>query len=164
MGCFAVKSVHEKICLLAKKLTDAGFVMATAESCTGGGIAQALTDISGSSQWFDSGIVTYSNEAKQRLLGVPSELINKWGAVSEVVAKSMAEGAVRQDGVDLAVAVTGIAGPTGGTKEKPVGTVWIAWKLQNSQAETHCYRFDGDRSEVRQATMNAAITGLLERL
>jgi len=149
---------------LAKKLIDAELVMATAESCTGGGIAQALTAISGSSQWFDSGLVTYSNEAKQRLLGVPIELIVDWGAVSEPVAKSMAEGAANQDGVDLAVAVTGVAGPTGGTKEKPVGTVWIAWKLQNHQTEAHCYRFDGDRSEIRQATINAAITGLLERL
>ncbi len=156
--------MDNQIELLSKKLIDAKLVMATAESCTGGGIAQALTAISGSSQWFDSGLVTYSNEAKQRLLGVPSELIVDWGAVSEPVAKSMAEGAASQDGVDLAVAVTGVAGPTGGTKEKPVGTVWIAWKLQNSQAEAHCYRFDGDRSEIRQATMNAAIKGLLERL
>lgn len=156
--------MDNQIELLSKKLIDAKLVMATAESCTGGGIAQALTAISGSSQWFDSGLVTYSNEAKQRLLGVPGELIVDWGAVSEPVAKSMAEGAASQDGVDLAVAVTGVAGPTGGTKEKPVGTVWIAWKLQNNQAEAHCYRFDGDRSEIRQATINAAITGLLERL
>lgn len=150
--------------LLAKKLIDAGLVMATAESCTGGGIAQTLTTISGSSHWFDSGLVTYSNQAKRRLLGVPNELIVKWGAVSEPVAQSMAEGAAGQEGVDLAVAVTGIAGPTGGSKDKPVGTVWIAWKLPHKQVEARCFKFDGDRSEVRQATINAAITGLLERL
>ena len=156
--------MNKQIDLLAKKLIDARLMMATAESCTGGGIAQALTDISGSSQWFDSGLVTYSNEAKQRLLGVPNELIDQWGAVSEPVAKSMAEGAANQEGVDLAVAVTGIAGPTGGSKDKPVGTVWIAWKIPNKQSEARCFKFDGDRSAIRQATINAAITGLLERL
>jgi len=156
--------MNNPIYLLANKLIDAQYKLATAESCTGGGIAQALTDVSGSSQWFDSGLVTYSNEAKQRLLGVPSELIAQWGAVSEPVAKSMAEGAAGQQGVDVAVSVTGIAGPTGGTKDKPVGTVWIAWKLPNNRVEARCFQFDGDRSAVREATINAAITGLIERL
>lgn len=156
--------MDKQIQLLAKKLMDAGLMMATAESCTGGGIAQSLTDISGSSQWFDSGIVTYSNEAKQRLLGVQKELIDKWGAVSEPVAKSMAEGAANQEGVDLAVAVTGIAGPTGGSVDKPVGTVWIAWKLPNKETECSHFKFDGDRAHIRKATINAAIVGLLERL
>lgn len=149
---------------LAKKLTDAKLMMATAESCTGGGIAQTLTEISGSSQWFDSGVVTYSNEAKQRLLGVPNQLIEACGAVSESVAIAMAEGAAQQEGVDVAVAVTGIAGPTGGTAEKPVGTVWIAWCLPNNRSVARCFAFDGDRQAIRQATIEAAITGLLERL
>ena len=149
---------------LAKKLIDAELMMATAESCTGGGIAQTLTEISGSSQWFDSGVVTYSNEAKQRLLGVPSQLIEACGAVSESVAIAMAEGAAQQEGVDLAVAVTGIAGPTGGTAEKPVGTVWIAWCLPNNRSVARCFNFHGDRQAIRQATIEAAITGLLERL
>ena len=149
---------------LAKKLIDAELMMATAESCTGGGIAQTLTEISGSSQWFDSGVVTYSNEAKQRLLGVPSRLIETCGAVSESVAIAMAEGAAQQEGVDVAVAVTGIAGPTGGTAEKPVGTVWIAWCLPNNRSVARCFTFDGDRQAIRQATIEAAITGLLERL
>ena len=156
--------MNNLINLLAEKLVDAQYMLATAESCTGGGIAQALTDISGSSQWFDSGLVTYSNEAKQRLLGVPGELIAQWGAVSKPVAKSMAEGAAGQQGVDVAVSVTGIAGPTGGTKDKPVGTVWIAWKLPNNQSEARCFQFDGDRAAIREATINAAITGLIERL
>jgi nicotinamide-nucleotide amidase len=98
------------------------------------------------------------------LLGVPSELIAQWGAVSESVAKSMAEGAASQQGVDVAVSVTGIAGPTGGTIDKPVGTVWIAWKLPSKQTEARCFQFDGDRSAVRNSTINAAITGLIERL
>ncbi len=116
--------------------------VATAESCTGGWIAKALTDVPGSSQWFESGIVAYSNSAKDALLGVPGELIAAHGAVSEPVVRAMAEGARAQLGVDLAVAVSGVAGPDGGSADKPVGTVWFAWAT--------AARHDGGASGIRR--------------
>jgi nicotinamide-nucleotide amidase len=148
---------------LAAALTARGWMMACAESCTGGLIAGACTDRAGSSDWFERGFVTYSNAAKSGLLGVPAELIATHGAVSEPVARAMAAGAVRQAPVQVAVAVTGVAGPGGGSEAKPVGTVWFGWATP-AGVDTECVRFDGDRAAVRQATVAHALAGLLQRL
>ena len=153
--------------LLCRRLADAlrsrGWRMATAESCTGGLIAAACTSLSGSSQWFERGMVSYSNQAKTELLGVPAVLIAQHGAVSEPVARAMAEGACRRSGAQAALAVTGVAGPGGGSRDKPVGTVWFGWQLGTlSATEMRC--FPGDRAAIRAATVRHALQGLLERL
>lgn len=148
---------------LACTLLARGWMMATAESCTGGMIAARCTDLSGSSQWFERGFVTYSNAAKSELLGVPAELIAQHGAVSEPVARAMAGGAVRHAHAQVSVAVTGIAGPTGGSADKPVGTVWFAWCV-NEQLSSERRVFDGDRAAIREATVAHALQGLLKRL
>jgi nicotinamide-nucleotide amidase len=135
----------------------------TAESCTGGGVAQALTEVPGSSQWFERGYVTYSNEAKMQELGVPRELLERHGAVSAEVAEQMARGALRESGADLAVAVTGIAGPDGGTPEKPVGLVYLAIGRRGEGAARVVREvFSGDRAAVRGASVTAALHLLLE--
>ncbi len=148
---------------LASELKSRGLMMATAESCTGGLIASACTELSGSSDWFERGFVTYSNAAKVELLGVPAELIDTHGAVSEPVAHAMAAGALAHSKARLTVSVTGVAGPTGGTAEKPVGTVWFGWATPQG-VFTERQRFDGDRAAVRQATVAHALAGLLQRL
>ncbi len=148
---------------LARELKSHGLMMTTAESCTGGLIAGACTDVSGSSDWFERGFVTYSNAAKTELLGVPAELIHQHGAVSEPVARSMAAGALAHSPAQLAVAVTGVAGPTGGSADKPVGTVWFGWATPAGTFTEH-QRFDGDRAAVRAATVRHALAGLLQRL
>ena len=149
---------------MAQSLTARGWKMAAAESCTGGWIAKCCTDLAGSSAWFERGFVTYSNAAKEDSLGVDAGDLNEAGAVSREVALQMAEGARRRAGVDIAVAVTGIAGPEGGAPEKPVGTVWFAWsrKGQAPNAETAC--FPGDRDAVRRQTVAHALRGLIDRL
>jgi nicotinamide-nucleotide amidase len=139
---------------------------ATAESCTGGWIAKALTDIAGSSQWFTEGFVTYSNAAKSRSLGVSAAVLAARGAVSEAVARAMARGALHRSGADLAVAVTGIAGPDGGVPGKPVGTVWMAWAERRGRrvrVSAELKHFNGGREAVRRKTVKAALAGLLER-
>ncbi|MFT6790976.1 MAG: nicotinamide-nucleotide amidase [Cellvibrionaceae bacterium] len=150
---------------LASQLGDAlaakQWRVTTAESCTGGGIAQAITAIPGSSGWFEQGFVTYSNRAKQQLLGVNKDTLKRSGAVSAPVAEAMATGALRLAQADVAVAVTGIAGPGGGSTEKPVGTVWIAWttgKKTNSQ----CFFFSGLRHQIREKTVSKALKGLID--
>jgi nicotinamide-nucleotide amidase len=148
---------------LASRLRQQSLMLATAESCTGGLIAGACTDVSGSSEWFERGMVSYSNEAKTELLGVPAELIITHGAVSEQVACAMAAGALTHSHAQCAVAVTGIAGPTGGSADKPVGTVWFAWATPRG-VFSELQHFSGDRSTVRQATVVHALTGLLARL
>ncbi len=138
--------------------------MVTAESCTGGWIAKALTDIDGSSRWFTEGFVTYSNEAKTRALGVPRSVLARVGAVSEPVARAMALGALRRARVQVAVAVTGIAGPAGAVPGKPVGTVWIAWASRRGRrvsVTTALKHFRGDRETVRRKTVRSALAGLL---
>lgn len=139
--------------------------MATAESCTGGWIAQSLTALPGSSAWLDCGLVTYSNAAKQRLLGVPAELLAPGGpgAVSEETVLAMTHGAIANSEASVAVAVSGVAGPDGGSKEKPVGTVWIAWQVDD-RADARVFHFDGDREAIRLATVEAALSGLVQRL
>lgn len=149
--------------LLAEKLQNQGLKLAIAESCTGGLIAAACTALSGSSNWFERGFVTYSNEAKTELLGVDAQQIAAHGAVSEVVARAMAFGAVRHSRAQLSVAVTGVAGPTGGSADKPVGTVWFGWQLPG-RTETECRRFDGDRAAVRAQTVAHALAGLVRRI
>ena len=148
---------------IAARLLARGQMLATAESCTGGMIAAACTDLSGSSQWFERGFVSYSNEAKSELLGVPPALIAEHGAVSEPVARAMAAGAVAHSRARVAVAVTGVAGPTGGSPAKPVGTVWFGWATPAGTFTEH-QRFDGDRAAVRAATVRHALAGLLQRL
>jgi len=149
----------------AKQLRAAGHTIVTAESCTGGFLAKCLTDLPGSSDYFERGWVTYSNEAKTAELGVGTNLLVQRGAVSEAVALAMVRGALSACGADHAVAVTGIAGPAGGTPNKPVGTVWIAWGLRRyGRVRVHAehHRFRGNRDTVRRRTVAAALQGLLE--
>ena len=148
---------------LAGLLLAKGQMMATAESCTGGMIAAACTDVAGSSAWFERGFVTYSNEAKTELLGVPAALIVEHGAVSEPVVRAMAEGALRLSKAHVAVAVTGVAGPGGGSAGQPVGSVWLGWATA-AGVVTQLRHFEGDRQQVRQATVQHALQGLNELL
>lgn len=145
---------------LARALLARGWMLATAESCTGGMIAAACTDLSGSSSWFERGFVTYSNEAKTGQLGVAPALIAQHGAVSEVVARAMAFGAVRHSKAQVSVAVTGVAGPTGGSAQKPVGTVWFGFQV-DGQLTSEMRRFDGDRAAVRSAAVRHALERLI---
>jgi nicotinamide-nucleotide amidase len=148
---------------LATALLARGWLLATAESCTGGMIAAACTDLSGSSNWFERGFVSYSNEAKTELLGVGPDLIAQHGAVSEVVARAMAFGAIRHSRAKVSVAVTGVAGPTGGSAAKPVGTVWFGYQVDGLlTSETR--HFPGDRAAVRTATVEHALQRLLQLL
>lgn len=148
---------------LAAALLARGAQMATAESCTGGLIAGACTDIAGSSDWFERGFVSYSNQAKSEMLGVDAALIDAHGAVSEAVALAMARGAVAHSRAQCSLAVTGVAGPGGGSAAKPVGTVWFGWCV-DGHTDAECLRFDGDRAAVRQQTVEHALKGLLRRL
>ena len=149
---------------LADSLVQQRLLLTTAESCTGGGIAETLTGIAGASAWFDRGFVTYSNEAKLSMLGVSQSTLDRFGAVSEATALEMARGAISHSGAHVSVAVTGITGPDGGTPDKPVGTVWIAWGQKLGYAEARRFQFDGDRNAVRQQAILEAILGLNARL
>ncbi|GHB20564.1 CinA family protein [Salinicola rhizosphaerae] len=140
-----------------------GVQLTTAESCTGGGVASAITDVAGSSAYFETGYVTYSNAAKQRLLGVGDETLSLCGAVSAETVREMVAGACRDSGAGLGVAISGVAGPGGGSAEKPVGTVWFAWGDERSQT-TRCYRLSGNRQQVREVAVALALHGLLEQL
>ncbi|MDF3837405.1 CinA family protein [Cupriavidus basilensis] len=142
-------------------LNEKSLLLATAESCTGGLVAAAVTDVSGSSGWFERGFVTYSNEAKSTMLGVPAKLIRDHGAVSEEVARAMAEGALLNSRAQVALSITGVAGPNGGTPEKPVGMVCFGWSNRiTTKVETQ--RFRGDRQQIRRQAAEHAIRGLLE--
>lgn len=149
---------------LAAVLAARDLTLATAESCTGGWIAKLLTDIAGSSAWFASGLVTYSNTAKQSLLGVREDTLREAGAVSRACALEMVLGARDRFDVDLAVSVTGIAGPAGGSPDKPVGTVWIAWLVRDREPEASRFQFDGNRDAVRRHSVAAALDGLGSRV
>ena len=153
--------MNEDVAHLSRLLLDRGWMMAAAESCTGGLIAAACTAVSGSSEWFERGFVTYSNEAKQDMLGVDPGLIASQGAVSEVVARAMAHGAVRPSRARVSVAVTGVAGPTGGTPAKPVGTVWFGFMV-DGRLSSETRRFEGDRTAVRAATVQHALRRLAQ--
>ena len=161
------KKIEDPLLALAARLGAAalarGAMIATAESCTGGLVAGAITSIAGSSGWFERGFVTYSDLAKEQQLGVASSTIERFGAVSEETAKAMAQGAVRGAAAQWAVAVTGIAGPDGGSPDKPVGTVWLAW-AGPGHLQALKRQFGGDRAAVRQASVRVALEGLIDRL
>jgi nicotinamide-nucleotide amidase len=148
---------------LAERLMAKGLMMAAAESCTGGMIAAACTDLAGSSAWFERGFVSYSNDAKTGLLGVPAALIAEHGAVSEPVVRAMAQGVLQHSQAQVSVAVTGVAGPGGGSAGKPVGSVWFGWATPAGVVTQLC-RFEGDRHQVRQASVQHAMQRLAELL
>ncbi len=148
---------------LAQALIARGWSLTTAESCTGGLVAAACTELSGSSAWFERGFVTYSNAAKTEMLGVPAALIVAHGAVSEAVARAMAQGALRHSAAQIAVAITGVAGPTGGSVDKPVGTVCFAWAWPGGVFSERV-QFNGDRAGIRQAAVWHALTGVRQRV
>jgi len=146
------------------KLKEKNYMLTTAESCTGGGIAYAVTQIDGSSQWFDRGFVTYSNEAKQEMLAVDAMLIERFGAVSEEVASAMARGALTNSRADVSIAITGIAGPQGGTPSKPVGTVWLAFASKHFATKTLLCSLTGDRVTIREQSIRVSLETLLQLL
>lgn len=156
-----LKTIDDLCFQLGEKLRATGARVTTAESCTGGAIAASLTRISGASQWFDYGFVTYSNEAKTHMLGVPETLIEKHGAVSEEVVEAMVAQAAARAGAEFGVAVSGIAGPGGGTPDKPVGTVWLAWFTPH-EIKSQKMVFEGDRNKIRMDTVHHGLVVLLE--
>lgn len=148
-----------------ERLLARGEQLALAESCTGGLVAKLLTDVAGSSAWFERGLVTYTNLAKHELLGVPMSVFETDGAVSEACVRAMATGAIRHSHAQWSIAITGVAGPTGGSPEKPVGTVWIAWAGSDTAAlQARCFLFRGDRAAVREQSAAQALHGLLEQI
>ncbi len=148
---------------LAQILLSRNWTVSLAESCTGGLVCATLTELAGSSEWFERGYITYSNEAKTECLGVPGQLIDSHGAVSEPVAKAMVQGARVNSGSDVAISITGIAGPSGGSAEKPVGTVCFGWATEH-QTLTKTIYFDGDRQTIRQQATEYALTELISLL
>ena len=158
-----VQALEANLTQISLRLLAHRHMLATAESCTGGMIAAACTDLSGSSRWFERGFVTYSNEAKAEMLGVPPGLIEQHGAVSEPVACAMADGALAHSRAQVSLAVTGVAGPTGGTEAKPVGTVWFAWCV-GGETHSEVQHFTGDRAAIRVATVRYALKRLLSLL
>lgn len=150
--------------LLGQKLQARAWRVATAESCTGGGIAAAITAVAGSSAWFEYGIVSYANRAKQTLLKVGSETLVQDGAVSKAVVEQMVAGVLALSSANIAVAVSGIAGPSGGTEGKPVGTVWFAWGLASGEIYSESFYFSGDRAAVQQQSVEQGLKGLLKLL
>ena len=149
---------------IGQNLRDRGYLLTVAESCTGGGIASVLTDVVGCSAWFERGFIAYSNEAKQELLGLRTATLEAHGSVSEAAVREMASGAFKNSHAQVAIAVSGIAGPGGGSPEKPVGTVWFAWAIPNADIRTSQQLFQGDRITIRTQTINAALIGLLNTL
>ncbi len=145
-------------------LKQQALTIAVAESCTGGLLSAVMTEYPGSSLWFDRGFITYSNAAKQSMLGVAQGILIKDGAVSEAVVLAMAKGALLHSDADISIAISGIAGPDGGTPQKPVGTVWIAWAKKGGDCSARCYGFSGNRTAVRQQAVNAALEELLQLL
>jgi len=155
-------TLHPDAVALGRALIARNWLVATAESCTGGLVAGAITDVAGSSGWFDRGFVTYSNEAKEQMLGVPRAVLDAHGAVSEEAARAMAQGALAHSDADVAVAITGIAGPGGATPGKPVGTVCFAFAQRGAATRTFTRRLPGDRAAVRATSVAIALEGLLE--
>ena len=160
MAATSDEALRELASAVGERLAAKRLMLCTAESCTGGWIAKTVTDIAGSSTWFDCGLAAYSYEAKQALLGVRPETLEHFGAVSRETAIEMVSGALVHSGAGVAVAVTGIAGPGGGTEDKPVGTVWIAWKRRGGYARAEVFHFEGDRDAVRRQTVAAALRGI----
>jgi len=164
VGVVIDEGIARDVQSLAQALTQRGWMLATAESCTGGMIAAACTDLAGSSEWFDRGVVTYSYEAKTELLGVDAALIAQHGAVSEPVVRAMADGAIARSRAHIAVAVTGIAGPGGGSPAKPVGTVWVAIAMRGRPVVSTLLQLKGDRAAIRSQTVAWAIHALVGAL
>jgi len=156
--------MEQQLRLIGDLLVRRTWMLTTAESCTGGGVAHAVTSIAGSSRWFERGFVTYSNLAKQQMLGVPMELLQSHGAVSEPVVRAMADGALRNSAAQVSLAISGIAGPDGGSADKPVGTVWFAWAVSGRTLISRCEHFDGDRARVREQAVLTALAGVLDVL
>jgi nicotinamide-nucleotide amidase len=150
-------SIDQLAAEVGTALKEKGYMLATAESCTGGGIGEAITRIAGSSHWYDRGFITYSNHAKQEMLGVSPQTILQFGAVSEESAREMVRGALERSRANIAVSVTGIAGPDGGSPLKPVGTVCVAWMVKDSTPSAKTFHFDGTREQVRLLTIQAAL-------
>lgn len=148
---------------LGTLLADTGYKVATAESCTGGWVAQSITQVEGASQWFDRGFVAYSNEAKRQMLSVKVRTLNKFGSVSEKVAQEMAFGAVKKSNANFGVAITGVAGPSGAEEDKPVGTVWLAWNIEG-EVDSSRLQLPGERRDIRAAAVTLAMQGLLVRV
>ena len=155
--------LHDTLEKIAQILTNDGRMLATAESCTGGGIAEKVTALAGSSAWYSYSVVSYSNTAKEKILGVDSSTLEQYGAVSEPVAQEMAVGVARLAGAKVTVSVTGIAGPSGGSPEKPVGTVCIGWFV-DGKVTVERFLFSGNREQVRQQTIEKALEGVLLRI
>lgn len=153
------KESQEAVAALGDALRRSGWRMATAESCTGGLVASTLTDVAGSSDWFEGGVVAYDNRVKMRLLGVPEEVLARDGAVSRACVEAMVRGVCALMGVQVGVAVSGIAGPSGGTPGKPVGTVWVAWMVDD-RVRSGVFLFRGSRREVKEQSVRAALLGL----
>jgi len=147
---------------VGEMLKSHGLMLAAAESCTGGGVAQAITEIPGSSYWFERGFVTYANASKVEMLGVREETLRQHGAVSEATVREMAEGALRHSHANISLAVSGIAGPAGGTPEKPVGTVFFAWSMRGGATHARKHLLTGNRAEIRAQSVRIALQGLLE--
>lgn len=145
-------------------LKSHGLMLATAESCTGGGVAQVVTEVAGSSAWFERGFVTYSNLSKQEMLGVLEVTLDRYGAVSEAVVREMVEGALHHSHAQLALAVSGIAGPGGGTQDKPVGTIWFAWGMRHGAIHAQRHQLAGNRAEVRAQAVRIALQGIIDLL
>jgi nicotinamide-nucleotide amidase len=145
-------------------LKSHGMTLATAESCTGGGVTQAITEVAGSSAWFERGFVTYSNLSKQQMLGVRETTLKQYGAVSEMAVREMVAGALANSAAQVALAVTGIAGPDGGTADKPVGTVWFAWGIKHGETHAQRHQLGGNRAEVRAQAVHIALQGLIDLL
>ena len=158
------EALHHLASQLGERLQQARQVLACAESCTGGFISKVVTDIAGSSQWFDRGFITYTNQSKMELLGVPEATIAEHGAVSEATARAMASGALAHSQAHISLAVTGIAGPGGGRLDKPVGTVWFAWATRAGSLDSDTQQFPGDRDAVRRQAVVHALEGVLARL
>jgi nicotinamide-nucleotide amidase len=153
--------IDDVIATLAKTLLAKGWRLSTAESCTGGLVSASITALAGSSEWFERGYITYSNQAKSEDIDVSQNLIEEYGAVSDQVARAMALGAKQNSGTDIALSITGIAGPTGGSPEKPVGTVCFAWVLTNDQMISETKHFEGDRQQIRQQACDFSLRKLL---
>lgn len=147
---------------LGEKLRQSKKLLATAESCTGGWVGKVITDVPGSSHWYDRGFITYTNESKQEILGVPAEIIRTHGAVSEQTAKAMVEGVLRQSHADVVLSITGIAGPGGGSETKPVGLVWFGWGQRAGDIQTQSHTFPGDREAIRRQAVQHSLS-ILEK-
>ena len=145
-------------------LKSHGLLLVTAESCTGGGVAQAITEVAGSSAWFERGFVIYSNLSKQQMLGVRETTFTQYGAVSEMTVREMVAGALQHSAAQVALAVTGVAGPDGGTADKPVGTVWFAWGIKNGETRAQRYQLGGNRAAVRAQSVRIALQGVVDLL